>query len=452
MPSRARSTLVVSRRSWLMSAALRYATATFCIAVAVACWILLYDNHTNAGTAVLGGYRDRWFVVCLVVSWVSIWMIVGALGRPTRTTWFGIITIHLAAAVPLVTMEIAALSGLVDFREVLLRGRSYNEAAAPLDPRLRRAMMPDQTMSGYVVGDLTPILGAPALQHPFVFATDAWGLRNSRRKDDPRIVCLGDSILVAGLVPVEEILTERLERALGVEVLNVSQSGDSPQEELIRFETTGLDPRGRIVVQFIFEGNDLEDSRVWRLWRERNGGSRYPESGLLKTLLRILHAPRRSAGMRRRGTFALSNGGNETVYFLYDARRTNTNLGEFEYLARGLAEGHRKLRELGADTALVFVPTKLAVLGDLVTWPAGSDLDDRALRNSEFRRTLGEFAGREGIPFFDLTEPLRVAATSGVLPYFADDTHLNPGGHAAAAQALVLWLRGTIASQHLAEP
>ena len=156
--------------------------------------------------------------------------------------------------------------------------------------------------------------------------------------------------------------------------------------------------------------------------------------------------------MRRRGTVALSNGGNETVYFLYDARRTNTNLGEFEYLARGLAEGHRKIRELGADTALVFVPTKLAVLGDLVTWPAGSDFDDRALRNSEFRRTLGEFAEREGIPFFDLTKPLHVTATSGVLPYFADDTHLNPEGHAAAAQALVLWLRGTIASQHLAEP
>ena len=113
-----------------MSAALGWAAVTFSIAVAAACWILTYDNHTNTGTAVLGGYRDRWFVVCLVVSWVSIWVIVGALGRPNRTTWFHIIIIHLAAAVPLVLLEIAALSGLVDFREVLPGGRSYTRAVA----------------------------------------------------------------------------------------------------------------------------------------------------------------------------------------------------------------------------------------------------------------------------------------------------------------------------------
>ena len=244
---------------------------------------------------------------------------------------------------------------------------------------------------------------------------------------------------VHGKLQLSERVSERLEAELGVEILNVSASGYSPQEELNLLQQLNLKMSGLLVVHFIFEGNDLVDSRRWREWSRRS--SNYPNSGLLKVLLRTLDRPRRSVGTRRVGSYKGASGNREDVFFLYDGKRTDDSIGEFDHLSADLAAGHRALRQRGATTVIVFVPSKLSVMGEYVDWPKGSTLSDPRMWSSTFSGRLRAFAVSENVEFFDLTPPLKTAATEGLLPYFTDDTHMNSLGHSLASKAMAPWLR-----------
>src|SRR5207247_7280932 len=59
--------------------------------------------------------------------------------------------------------------------------------------------------------------------------------------------------------------------------MNVAVSGQGPQEEEELLFSTGLPLQGRLLLHFVFEGNDLLDSAAWRRgswtqelpWKER---------------------------------------------------------------------------------------------------------------------------------------------------------------------------------------
>jgi hypothetical protein len=282
-------------------------------------------------------------------------------------------------------------------------------------------------------------LGADAEPVPYVFETDRYGLRNPVDKEDPRVACLGDSVLVAGLVPVESIVTERLERTLGVSVLNVSEVGYSPQEEVIRFQTTGLDPN-RLIVHFIFEGNDLGDSYEWRQWRHRALKTEWPTSGLVKTALRLLDQPRRAAGRRRIGVCSAGASPPQTVHFLYDTLRSDRE-SEWVHVREALLAARDEVESSGGRYAIVVVPSKLTVLHSFCSWPVGSELGDPSRwQSGSLRPNIAQLSADEDIPHLDLTAALREVAAGGELPYFASDTHLNERGHEALAESLTAWM------------
>lgn len=414
-------------------------------ALAIAGWIFTASTGGEPGTAVFGLYRDRAFVANLTASWgaaIALWL---RLARPPLAARLRLVAVHLGLALPLAFGECASLAGLVDFRALIGDARSYSAAAANVaDPRLRRSGAPNQRVSGRISQDLAPVLGVDAPEIDFDFRTDRFGLRNSRDRADPDVVCLGDSVLVAALVPAADTLTERLERALGAEVLNVAEPAYAPAEEAIRLESLGLPERPRLVVQFLFEGNDLADTASFHAWSERSVRTGWPESGLVKGLLAALHAPRRGVAERRVGVFT-GAGGAEPVWFLYDAERIERDRGEVAALQATLGEVRRRVDGSGGHYAIVFVPMKLRVLHPLVRFPEDSALRDPRMAESRFVPDLSAWAAAEGIPTFDLTPALRVVAEGGTLPYFAADTHLSAAGHAAAAAALEPWMRALLA-------
>lgn len=401
---------------------------------AAALWITTYDAST-LGEAVLGGYRERWFLIAAAVSWATGLAALG-LVVAARDTWFKIITIHLGLFLTIGMLEAVAFAGLVDYREILLDPNTLYTSATKRDSRLRFSLRPDIRSEGKTAGDLTRLLGAPAVMLNYRFESDGNGLRNPREKPDARIALLGDSILVAGLLSIEDIVTERLERGIGRAVLNVSVTRTAPQEQLAIFDLVRPEPACHVVLHFLFEGNDLTDSMTWRKWFAA-GSRHYPRSGLIKTVMTFLKRPKRGVGTQdRHGSFRRADGGREEVYFLYDASKIASTAAEFELMGKDLAIGHRALREAGARVAVVVVPAKLSVVGSFIDWPDGAALADPTRWRSSFAESARSYAAREDLPFHDLTGDLRAAARNGVLPYFPTDTHLNADGHRIMAAAL----------------
>jgi hypothetical protein len=399
-------------------------------------WILTFDGSSAPGMAVLGGYRDRWFLMNLILSYLTVMAGVLAVVGTKRSTFFKLIAINIGIILVFGALELPAALGLVDYSHAILGAPA---GPSEIDDRLRHASRPDVRTEGEAIPDLASWLGAPAEPVPYVFETDRYGLRNPVDKDDPRVVCLGDSILVAGLLPVESTVTEQLERILGVSVLSVAEVGYGPQEELIRFRTTGLDEDKRLFVHFIFEGNDLSDSYQWRQWRNRTLESQWPKSGLVKSLLRLMDLPRRAAGRRRTGVFGADGSSPQTVYFLYDKPIIDSE-SEWPHIREALLAARTEIESHGGRYAVVLVPAKLTVLHPFCAWPPESELDDPARWESALRSDLAKLCAEEDIPYLDLTDALRAVARTGELPYFANDTHLNEHGHKAMAEALAPWI------------
>jgi len=419
----------------------RFLGVGFLVLLCVLGWIFLRDNSNIPGTAVLGIYRERWFLAMLFLSYLAIWLVALSLIKTKKVWLFRIVSIHLGVLTLLVLIEAFALVGIVDFRMTLGEtgvGKLFGRYKP--DKRLRSVGKPNQVFKGTTYQDLTKILGVKSDPIHFMIQTDRFGLRNPPGNEDPEVLLLGDSILQAGLIPVERTVTEKLEAALGVSVMNISEPAYCPQEELIRLETTGIDVQGKIVIQFIFEGNDLGGSRTWRMWRQRRFQSEWPYSGLMKNLVGFLHEPKHVLSDSLFGLFTDSSGQETRVYFFYDSVTIASQMNEMPYLKAEFSEAKNKIESSGGIYAIAFVPTKLTVLHRFCKWPKGSRFELSAAGESIFCKALGEFCSREKIPFIDLREPLMQQAKNGSLPYFPVDTHLNSLGHEAIALFLAPWV------------
>lgn len=425
-----------------------FLVAIFLVAVSIGGWIFFYDNHSAPGTAILGGYRERWFLANLFLSYLAIWAIVLNVAQIGKTGGFRIISIHLGVLAAVASLEAVALIGLIDFRTLVGEvgaGKRYGKLKP--DHRIRWAGKPNHRVEGTTFQNLTGIYGVKSEPIFFSAQTDHYGLRNPSTKKDPTVLLLGDSILFAGLLPLEDTVTERLEAKLNTAGMNISEPGYSPQEELIRLETTGLDLPGKVVLHFIFEGNDLTDSQAWRAWQMRRFESEWPSSGLITNLLSLLHAPKTGVADRRFGFFTNRLGKEVKIYFLYDGLQIVSQMNEMPFLEAAFTEAKRDLETRGGVYAIVFVPAKITVLHEYCAWPKGSDFASAERWESPFRAALAEFCARAGIPCQDLTAPLEVLAREGNLPYFAADTHLNAAGHEAAASFLAPWISSLISRE-----
>ena len=111
----------------------------------------------------------------------------------------------------------------------------------------------------------------------------------------------------------------------------------------------------------------------------------------------------------------------------------------------------RRLRELagesGADVFALILPADLAVVpGALEATAAELGKSGRRYVPTAPRDRLTAVMRDAGVPYLDLHEPLAEAAGTGGAPYYPQDRHLTPAGHALVASLLAPRIAATLAA------
>ncbi len=331
------------------------------------------------------------------------------------------------------------------------------------------------------VNRLDPVLGwrpRPGLRFHYEregsaeIAINAAGFRDidhPRRKPPGtwRIAVLGDSVVEAREVPIEETFWKRLETMLPtgsarrVEVLNFGVNGYSTAQSLLTLERVALDYEPDLVIQVFFTGTDVTGN-VLAL-----GGNRdRPYFGLTGGTLRLLSTPGDAAGYGlRRWQDAL-----RTRFYdlrlpqlvremrvrakLFRKAKRRPGLAPAPDLNHGIyrppgdpawieawevseamiAELAARCRQRGVAFLLAICPNAPQCDPDPTVAPALCRmLEVESLDYPE--RRLEAFAARAGLPCLALAHGFRRVAAGGER-LFGDGVHLNRAGHRAAAEAI----------------
>ncbi|MCK6556267.1 hypothetical protein L6Q96_17055 [Candidatus Binatia bacterium] len=409
------------------------------------------------------GGNLRTLAILVSVTYAAGWVVYFCLtGGALRTALLNCFISSGALALALGLLELPAWLGLIDYRLVLPPSRhlGFTRIKPWADPRnvpdaeLIYRRPPGGRITGETIGDLVYWLGIKTdRRYTLDVRYDSRGFRNERDLDSAAVVLVGDSFLETGLVRDADSLSAQLRQRLGgVDVANLGLSGYGPQQALavIRRYAVALGPR--LVVWFFFEGNDLLDvpryvelTRDWdRTLNVYHGfGERAFTTNVLRHLAdRLTVAPVHDRPDARTRSCTLDSGRHgspETIYFAYPGEPlTIDELGALG-VTEALVESAQRLTSAHEITLLLaFVPTKFRVYYDYCSFPAGSMAG--RWRPNDLPARMATWSAAAGVPFLDLTAPLRRAAERGDLVYFPDDGHWNPAGIVVAADALSAWI------------
>jgi len=257
---------------------------------------------------------------------------------------------------------------------------------------------------------------------------------------------------VGALVPFKETVAAELGDALGLDAMNVALLSIGPQQQHDLFRKLDLPVKNRLIVQFIFEGNDQKDSHAYRTKRhgdakdkkERGTAEKLWRRSLTRNVLELLAEDRRDFSRMIEERTCQIDGQLHTFHY---ARQQVRGLDdEAEYITAELDAFGSEVRAAGGRYVVAFVPTKLHVLAPFCSFPEESALLDLDEHLGPLRQQIVAWGGESGVPVLDLTPPLQAAAREGRIPWFWGDTHWNAEGHGVAAAALAGWpaLRGAV--------
>ena len=415
------------------SAGRRVAAAA--LLVATAALLAFATDPSDTQRRIAGLWRLRTALLGAAGLWAGVVLLVGAQSRRTARR---LVEGTAIAIVTLAWIELFGQVGLVDYRR-LVGGAGKTVLGAQAVPRL--------DVRGTTFEDTALAWGLPAAPVAFRFQTDRRGYRNGVDREGADVYLLGDSCLVAALLPFESTLCGRLEATLGRPVMNLALIGIGVQQERDLLEASGVPLEGRLVLHFVFEGNDQADSEKYRA---RAAGAtpsvpRVETTFTWNMLLRLQQVlqPVDPIARRRSGTI-----GGTTCTFLWTADQFRGKEGEIAPILAALDETRRFVEAAGGRYAVVAIPDKIRILGPLCTWPAGSELADWRAHCSPLPQAVAQWAEERRVPEFDLTDALQRAAAAGRIPWWPGDTHWNATGHEVAGQALAAFLaeRGLLAA------
>lgn len=388
--------------------------------------VLYYSaSPTRVEGSLFGYWRIREILAVSVLVLAALGAFCLARGRGA---WLGFWSCLLPAVSFCAVLEISGRAGLIDW-SALLESQPAQTRGVGWSPE------PDVHVVGETGQDIATRLGLPHEPIAFSFRTDRYGFRNPPGEEG-EIVMLGDSIVLGAAVPVEQTVAEIVQQALGVPVMQAALLGLSIQGEHDLILNSDLPLAGRTVVQFLFEGNDLLDSRSYRQRRDAAapdgevGGVGAPASLLRlvwSKLVRLSNPP---------ADYHTCKIGDQTVAFLWTRLAFAGVEDEFDRIARSVLDFRETLARRGADFVLVLVPTKYRVLEQQCEFPRDSALSRRAENLSDLPDRIHRWSGENGVELIDLTAALQAGARAGTLPWFWGDTHWNAVGHQLAGHEI----------------
>ena len=313
-----------------------------------------------------------------------------------------------------------------------------------------------------------------AADPPATVRYDAAGLRNPTDLQDWEVAVVGDSFTELGHLPDEALFTSLLADDLGLRVKNLGMANSGPFTELALLEHYGLSPSTRTVVVMVFGGNDRQDARAEGryLARLEETGERFrmpgprAQTSLLRALWSLARAPRK-VGSNVEETDAhdapsssSGDGMRDFVHAWFDGAEERIPIsfhhappGDLDpalkaeidaALGRAYDAFQAFLQDKDLETWFVFVPCKLRVYQDLVTFAERDDVERfRSWEPFDLAGQMRELAESRGFRFHDLTPAMQRAARDERLFLYNTiyDTHLNAVGSRLVAEELAKLLR-----------
>lgn len=311
----------------------------------------------------------------------------------------------------------------------------------PSQPWLGAFPQPHFLAHGEVLPDISHAWGVPGEPVPYSFTTNAWGYRNPPELTDADVFCVGDSMVLAIAQPWPQTLPCYLQQAIGRKVGNVSLIDKAPQDLQRRFRALQLPLRGKLVLQFLCEENDLADS----LHYEQAGLAQQPlaqalipaRRSLTKQLLLTLQ--RWTQPQVAEAAWAQAQFAGQRHYFYYHAETTPARAAQAARIHAELLAFAQHIAANGGQFGVVLVPARLRVLAPLLQLPSDHPLARRAKQNDPWPSELAQYCAQQQLPYRDGTLALRQLAQTGVSPFLPNDTHLSAAGLAALAEDLLAW-------------
>jgi hypothetical protein len=388
----------------------------------------------------------------LVAVYLLCWSLYALLSEePSYDIRIRLLLFSGAAAFVVCCLEFMALANIIDYRQIFPPYHAVSTLQHPgyeYDPNLLWVRKPHVHLVGtYTKGNEAAYFCLPhQAQRAYELQYDQNGFRNTADLGQADIVLIGDSYIEAPILKHQHTVASHLAGLQKKTVANLGMSGYGPSQELYALTRFALPLRPQVVVWAFFEGNDILDIEEYDTtvasFRSQppflvNFWFRSLTRNVLSTLL---YEKQRCAGAsaieEHTGIFVDNYGQSLPVYFMPRRSLRQEDEPKITRAFQLVSEAARLSLQQGARHVVVFVPIKDRVLQGLPNavisqWSQKQSLDDLPQR-------LGSFLSKEvpGAEFLDLTPVLRRAAASGLLPYFADDTHWNEEGHRLAAEAI----------------
>ena len=313
-------------------------------------------------------------------------------------------------------------------------------------------------------------------------AVNSLGLRDPERgyvapAGTSTLLALGDSFLEGYTVPLEQTLTQVLERRLAARadcrwrVINGGTSAYSTDQEYLFYRSEGLRYRPQVVVLFFYY-NDVfaNDQQAYvgapkpvfvfrdgelRLYRQpvprprpQPDGQAEPAAATSSALLEWVRqrlwfgAPRAYNALGRLGLWPPNRRiGARMELRVYERRALPAIEGGWEKTAAILERLAAEVAAAGSRLLVVYVPTHMEV--SEAAWRRSQErygMDAAGWDRGRVLRRLGGIAREVGFPLLDLTPALRASEGLFTGSYYVRDGHWNSRGHRVAATELEAFL------------
>ena len=308
-----------------------------------------------------------------------------------------------------------------------------------------------------------------------VLPADSDGLPNLVRPTRPDLVLVGDSFTVFAAQQEPSGLQAALEAEHGVSCLNLGISGIGPDQELWLLKNVGLPSKPRVVVWFLFGGNDFMDA-FWLRWNHSLGRETFADLFkdrraprlLLPSLIANWFSPpvQKPLGtdVSPLAPVTLRDHPDSEMWFSPDALRILslppkllTEQSTWVGITEVLQGAHTAVESASAKLLIVFVPSKEQIYlpqihpdaallhaytkaSTFYAVPMASDPDqllaDLLANSGTFEEAVRAFCEDSGISFWSATPALTKKSLTGESLYYRTDTHWRAEGQHALVPGL----------------